>query len=104
MKNIPIRLYRLIDMGRYQVNERIESNSYEEIKLYNLDKLLKRLNNDVERLAEFPNEFFTCNTELLNNMLAQYNINISKNIFITLCIIYLMFCPCLRIYLTFAYF
>lgn len=80
-KNIPIRLYEKIKIGKTEMFERITSKSYENIELNNLDKLLNRVDNNVERLFEFPDEFFMCDTKLLDNMLSVYNVNISKSIF-----------------------
>lgn len=47
----------------------------------NIEILLKRVDMNYERLDEFPNEFFSCETELLDEMLTNYNINICKSIF-----------------------
>lgn len=47
----------------------------------NIEILLNRVGMNYERLDEFPNEFFSCETELLNEMLTNYNVNICKSIF-----------------------
>lgn len=51
------------------------------INYSNIDILLTRVNGSYERLNEFPVEFFTCDTTLLNELLMRYNTNISKSIF-----------------------
>ncbi len=80
-KNMPIKLYEKIKLISSEITQKIPLKSYENINLNNLDKLLKRVDNNVERLFEFPDEFFTCNDSVLEEMLYTYNNNISKSIF-----------------------
>ena len=43
--------------------------------------LLNVVDNDYEKLNEFPSEFYSCDVSLLDEMLKKYNINIIKSIF-----------------------
>lgn len=52
-----------------------------DFKLENLIILLNIVENDIERLLEFPIEFFLCDKDILLNLLQKYNSNLSKSIF-----------------------
>jgi len=52
-----------------------------DIKPPNFIYLLNLVNNDYNRLEQFPVEFFTCDYNLLEEMTIRYNSNISKSIF-----------------------
>lgn len=80
-KNIPIRLYEKVKIGSTEIFEKTSFESYEKIKLNNLEKLLNRVDNNFERLSEFPDEFFSCDDNVLEKLLSTYSINISKSIF-----------------------
>lgn len=51
------------------------------IKYENISILLDAVNNEYDRLEEFPIEFFQVDVNILKQMLVKYNSNINKSIF-----------------------
>lgn len=52
-----------------------------EAKKENIEYLRSIVSNNDERLEEFPVEFFSCDISLLDEMLKNYNVNVSRGIF-----------------------
>ena len=51
------------------------------VKNQNIEYLLKLVSYEYKKLDEFPEEFYTCNFEILENMCKNYNYNLCKSIF-----------------------
>ena len=51
------------------------------IKIDNVKYLLNIVNNDYNKLNQFPAEFFTCNISLIDEMYETYNTNVARSIF-----------------------
>lgn len=65
MYSIPTKVYTTFDLIHYD----------------NLEYLINIVNNEYERLDEFPIEFFTCDYSLLDEMCKRYDSNLCKSIF-----------------------
>lgn len=72
----------LIDYG-YTVDKELPKKvfSIPNVKNKNIEYLLKLVNYEYKKLDEFPEEFYTCNFEILENMCKNYNYNLCKSIF-----------------------
>ena len=51
------------------------------LKMKNIKYLLSLVDNNYDKLTEFPIEFFTCDIELIEEMYKTYNLNITRSIF-----------------------
>ena len=71
-----------IDITKISTNlwKKIDTNRTDSV-YKNMVYLLNVVDNDYEKLNEFPSEFYSCDVSLLDEMLKKYNINIIKSIF-----------------------
>lgn len=51
------------------------------LKIENIKYLLNLVDNNYDRLNEFPIEFFTCDISLIEEMYKTYNLNVARSIF-----------------------
>ena len=67
----------------YTVDKEIPTKifSVPNVKDQNIEYLLKLVNYEYKKLDEFPDEFYTCNYEILEHMCKNYNYNLCKSIF-----------------------
>ena len=53
----------------------------EKVKVANIEKLLQIVDNDYDKLKEFPIEFFECQLSMLDELYKEYNSNVARSIF-----------------------
>lgn len=54
---------------------------YKKFSDNNTKVMLKKVDGDYDRLSEFPEELFSCDSDILNEMLVKYDSNIMRSIF-----------------------